>query len=194
MIPVGSARRRGPTRSCRATGSLRRTRTRTRASCGETGTSTWPSTRRTRTSRRRTPVRTVPSGSTTPFTSSSTTVSVRFRSTSPRSRRSPTGERKEGTVAANGSHPFDYRWNSGAHLSRELDGTINKSDDEDEEWVIEMAIPLASLGLEGEKGERIGLSIRRCDTPHARAFDPTPGVRSCGSWGSGAARGVLVLD
>ena len=58
--------------------------------------------------------------------------------------------------------------------------------------MIELAIPFDALGLKGEKGERIGLSIRRCDTPHS-------GVRSCGSWGEGGGergekRGVLVLD
>jgi len=90
-------------------------------------------------------------------------------------------------------HPFDFTWNSGAHLSTERDGTLNKPDDNDEEWVIELAIPFDALGLKGEKGERIGFSVHRCDTPHS-------GVRSCGSWGEGNGgsgrekRGVLVLD
>ena len=72
-----------------------------------------------------------------------------------------------------------------------MDGTPNKSSDNDEEWLIEMAIPLGALGLKGEKGERIGVSVRRCDTLHS-------GARVCGSWGYGGAdgerRGVLVFD
>jgi hypothetical protein len=82
---------------------------------------------------------------------------------------------------------FDYSWSSGAHVSPELDGTINKSDDLDEEWVIEMAIPFESLGMKGERGESIGLSVRRCDTPKGAQ-------RTCGSWGEGDARGRIVLD
>jgi Carbohydrate family 9 binding domain-like len=83
--------------------------------------------------------------------------------------------------------PFDYTWESGAHISKELDGTLNDPSDDDEEWVIEMAIPFEALGLKGEPGERIGFSVRRCDTPKSRR-------RACGQWGAGAERGVLVLD
>ncbi len=97
------------------------------------------------------------------------------------------GERKVGVTAAGGARPFDYRWSSGAHLSREIDGTLNKPDDEDEEWGIEMAIPFEALGMKGEKGEKILFSAHRCDTPHS-------GVRSCGSWGEAAAHGLLTLD
>jgi hypothetical protein len=82
---------------------------------------------------------------------------------------------------------LDYAWQSDAHVSRELDGTLNDARDEDEEWVLELAIPLASLGLEGKRGERIGFSARRCDTPKGSR-------RVCGSWGDGDSPGVLVLD
>jgi hypothetical protein len=82
---------------------------------------------------------------------------------------------------------FDYSWSSGAHVSPELDGTMNKSDDMDEEWVIEMALPFESLGLKGERGETIGFAVRRCDTPKG-------GSRVCGSWGEGDARGRIVLE
>jgi cellulose/xylan binding protein with CBM9 domain len=104
------------------------------------------------------------------------------------------GVRKVGSSSKDGSRPFDYQWNSGAHLSHELDGTPNAPENEDEEWVIEMAIPFEALGLKGERGERIGLWLRRCDTPKLAPFTSTPGVRSCGSWGAGDQRGVLVLD
>jgi hypothetical protein len=97
------------------------------------------------------------------------------------------GERRIGAGGPGGTHPFDFRWNSGAHVSYEMDGTPNKSTDNDEEWLIEMAIPLGALGLRGEKGERIGVSMHRCDTPHS-------GAHVCGSWGEGARRGVLVFD
>jgi hypothetical protein len=97
------------------------------------------------------------------------------------------GERKIGATGPGGTHPFDFAWTSGAHVSHEMDGTPNKSTDNDEEWLIEMAIPLEALGLKGEKGERIGVAIHRCDTFHS-------GIRSCGAWGEGEKRGVLVFD
>lgn len=76
---------------------------------------------------------------------------------------------------------------SDAHLSKELDGTIDDPSDDDEEWVIEMAIPFEALGLKGDAGERVGFSVRRCDTPKN-------GRRACGTWGGGVERGMLVLD
>lgn len=104
---------------------------------------------------------------------------------------SPTGVLTDGLrtrsmTPAGSGHPFDYTWSSGAHVSHELDGTPNQPDDEDEEWVLEMAIPLESLGL-AEKGERVALTMRRCDTPKGAA-------RTCASWGSNATPKVLVLD
>jgi hypothetical protein len=97
------------------------------------------------------------------------------------------GERRVGATGPGGAHPFDFRWTSGAHVSHEMDGTPNKPTDHDEEWLIEMAIPLDRLGLKGARGERIGVAVHRCDTLHS-------GVRSCGSWGEGEKRGVLVFD
>ncbi len=97
------------------------------------------------------------------------------------------GRRAAGGVAGAAPRPFDYSWNSGAHVSHELDGTPNDATDDDEEWVIEMAIPFEALGLQGEKGERIGVWMRRCDTVKS-------GERSCGTWGSGERRGTFVLD
>jgi hypothetical protein len=98
------------------------------------------------------------------------------------------GERKVTVGATSGPRPFDYRWNSGAHVSHELDGTPNMSADEDEEWVIEMAIPFEALGLNGRSGERIALSMHRCDRPKGTT------ERACGSWGEGERKGVIVLD
>jgi hypothetical protein len=86
-----------------------------------------------------------------------------------------------------GAAEFDYSWESGVHVSPELDGTVNDSRDVDEEWVIELAIPFEALGMRGERGESIGFGVRRCDVPKG-------GARVCAAWGEGEARGVLVLD
>jgi hypothetical protein len=81
----------------------------------------------------------------------------------------------------------DYSWQSGIDVSHENDGTLNDDGDDDEEWILEMAIPLRSLGLTGATGERIDFSVRRCDTPKG-----TTG-RVCGGWGENE-RGVIILD
>jgi hypothetical protein len=97
------------------------------------------------------------------------------------------GLRQAAGRAPGAAAPFDYRWNSGAHVSHEVDGTPNVPGDDDEEWVIEMAIPFEALGLSGHPGDRIGLSMHRCDTTKT-------GDRVCGSWGEGERRGVIVLE
>ena len=85
-----------------------------------------------------------------------------------------------------GDGKWDYTWSSHAHASREIDGTVNKPNDMDEEWAIEMAIPFESLDMKGEPGESIGMSVGRCDTPKGMP-------RVCTSWGEGDAPGRLVL-
>jgi hypothetical protein len=77
---------------------------------------------------------------------------------------------------------WDYGWESGVHVSPEVDGTVNNPKDSDEEWVIEMAIPFDALGLNGERGETVAFSVRRCDTPKS-------GARVCSTW-----QGVLGLE
>jgi hypothetical protein len=90
--------------------------------------------------------------------------------------------------ARRGAGPFDWSWQSGAHVSHELDeGTANDPRDADEEWVIEMAVPFEAIGLEGRRGERVGFSAHRCDTPKA-------GRRMCGAFGESGGGVVLVLD
>ena len=98
---------------------------------------------------------------------------------------SPKGVLTDAMRSPGGS--YDYSWESGAHVSKELDGTMNDAKDSDEEWVIEMAIPFEALGMRGERGESIGFSVRRCDVPKG-------GSRVCAGWGEGQARGRLVLD
>jgi len=77
---------------------------------------------------------------------------------------------------------LDYAWQSGARVAHDVDGTLDDGRDEDEEWVIEMAIPLASLGLTGAEGDWIRASLRRCDAERS-------GARTCGVW-----EGLLVFD
>lgn len=79
----------------------------------------------------------------------------------------------------------DFTWASGAHVSREIDGTLNDASDDDEEWALEIAIPLQSIGLKGEPGERVRFAIHRCDSPKNQ-------VRTCASWGE-RQPAVLVL-
>ena len=82
--------------------------------------------------------------------------------------------------------PFVGTWSSVVTVGHDLDGTPNSPMDQDEEWVIELAIPLASIGLEGVKGEQIAFSISRCDKPKESA-------RVCGSWGT-STPSRLVLE
>ena len=89
-------------------------------------------------------------------------------------------------LCTDGATP-DSSWNSGAHVSGDLDGTPNDPADSDEEWVVEMAIPLASLGLRGERGERLGFSVRRCDAPKGEP-------RVCSGWGAGQPSGQIILE
>lgn len=89
--------------------------------------------------------------------------------------------------ARRGLEPVDWSWQSGAHVSFEMDGTLNDPRDDDEEWVIEMAIPFEALGLTGERGERIGFAAHRCDTPKRSP-------RVCGSFGETGEGVVLVLE
>jgi hypothetical protein len=86
-----------------------------------------------------------------------------------------------------GGGQWDYSWSSHVHASKEWDGTVNDDRNMDEEWVIEMAVPFESIGLQGRRGETIGFSVHRCDKPK---HDP----RVCTSWGEGDQKGRLVLD
>jgi hypothetical protein len=99
----------------------------------------------------------------------------------------PLGFVTDGIRPRGTSQAPDRSWDSHTHVSHELDGTPNLPTDNDEEWVLEMAVPLESLGLSGKAGEQIGLSMHRCDTTHK-------GQRVCGSWGEVGRHKVLVLD
>lgn len=98
---------------------------------------------------------------------------------------SPTGVVTDGMRTDGGA--FDYGWSSGARVGHDNDGTINNPNDRDEEWVIELSIPFSSIGMVGKKGETLGLSLRRCDTPKHTA-------RICAGWGEGTTRGRIILE
>jgi hypothetical protein len=57
----------------------------------------------------------------------------------------------------------------GASAAVDLDGTIDDPSDEDEEWVIELALPLPA--------QPFAIRASRCDTPK-------DGIERCGSWAS----------
>jgi hypothetical protein len=82
----------------------------------------------------------------------------------------------------------DGKWESRAQIAVDRDGTLNKIGDNDEEWVVEMAVPLASLGLARAKpGTAIPFSVGRCEIGH-------DGPHACGNWGRTSPSGELVLD
>jgi hypothetical protein len=60
--------------------------------------------------------------------------------------------------------------------SVDYDGTPDHPLDDDEEWVVESAIPLASIGIRADSN-RFGVEIQRCDQPHP------PSPRLCGTFG-----------
>ncbi len=84
-----------------------------------------------------------------------------------------------------GTGALDFSWSSSAEVAMDKDGTPNDPSDQDEEWVVEMAIPLASLGLSGVPGERVEAAIRRCD-------DVRGGGHVCGAWGEADGTGSVA--
>ena len=104
---------------------------------------------------------------------------------------SPTGVLADAicpTDAQNWSDPRCNRhWESHTRIGVDYDGTLNKLGDFDEEWNIQLAIPLRSLDIPGTAGARLSFTLNRCDV----AFD---GQRACGAWGSSEAPGELVLE
>jgi hypothetical protein len=58
------------------------------------------------------------------------------------------------------------------------EGTLDDPRDDDEEWVVELALPLGRAGLIGHVGR--ATQVTRCDVPK-------DGVRRCGSWSGSLA-------
>ena len=81
----------------------------------------------------------------------------------------------------------DMHWESHARIGVDMDGTPNKLGDFDEEWNIQFAIPLRSLGAAQKSGTHFAFSLKRCEV----AFD---GQRACGAFGSNDQPAELVLE
>jgi hypothetical protein len=110
---------------------------------------------------------------------------------------SPTGVVADGACPLDagdlGDPRCDLRWESRVRVGTDYDGTINTLGDFDEEWAVELAIPLASIRIEPPyAGAQIPFSLLRCEVTYE-------GKRACGSWGRGLgtlgarAFGTLVL-
>jgi hypothetical protein len=61
----------------------------------------------------------------------------------------------------------------GAKVAIDVDGTVDHPGDYDEEWKLEISIPLAAIG--GEPAARVPFHVARCDTPK-------DGIERCGAW------------
>jgi hypothetical protein len=66
----------------------------------------------------------------------------------------------------------------GANAGVDRDGTLDDPSNDDEEWVLEIAIPLAKLGFAPAKQQPVRFA--RCDTPKDN-------VKRCGSWSGSVA-------
>jgi hypothetical protein len=102
---------------------------------------------------------------------------------------SPTGVVADGLCPADAAGLDDPRcdltWESHVRVATDYDGTLNRTGDFDEEWNVEVAIPLASIAAAGSgAGTHIPLTMRRCEVT-------ANGRRSCGSWGE--RQGAIVL-
>jgi hypothetical protein len=87
-----------------------------------------------------------------------------------------------------GGGTCDRSWQSRAVVAVDRDGTVGRVGDNDEEWVVEMALPLDALGLANAgPGTRVPFAVRRCEMA-------SDGPKACGSWGMGAQRGEVILD
>jgi hypothetical protein len=104
---------------------------------------------------------------------------------------SPTGVVADGVCPIDsgdlGDGRCDLGWESGARVAADYDGTINEIGDVDEEWAVEIAVPLKFAWPAGAgPGSALQFAIRRCEM----AVD---GRRACGFWGFGNG-GTLVLQ
>ncbi len=104
---------------------------------------------------------------------------------------SPTGVLADGTCPRDAKNLSDTRcdlsWESHARFAVDYDGTLNKLGDFDEEWTVQLAIPLRSLAAPAAPGTELSFAVNRCDM----AFD---GQRACGAWGKSDAPARLVLQ
>ncbi len=99
---------------------------------------------------------------------------------------SPAGSLHAKECAVPARCPEGSDWARGVVVGNDIDGTLDDGSDHDEEWVLEVAIPLGAIGLEGHRGARFDLRISRCDTPPGSA-------RSCAQWPGAAAPSTVML-
>lgn len=100
---------------------------------------------------------------------------------------SATGVVADASTFSNGK--VDPSWESKLALGIDRDGTPNDPSDDDEEWVIEGALPFSSLGVSPRAGLVLAVGVGRCDTPKS-------GHRACGVFGlsdSGTPESSLEL-
>jgi len=62
---------------------------------------------------------------------------------------------------------------TGLAIGTDADGTVDDGSDDDEEWAIEAAFPLAAVPVAPDG--TVDVELGRCDVPH-------DGIRRCGSW------------
>ncbi len=85
-------------------------------------------------------------------------------------------------------HHCDRGWQSHAQVAVDTDGSLNHIHDNDEEWVVEMAIPFEDLGISPAPGAHIPFSVSRCEIG-------ADGKHACGGWGTDErGPGQLVLE
>ncbi len=104
---------------------------------------------------------------------------------------SPTGVVADAICPQDAADPgdarCDLRWESGVRVGADYDGTINTLGDFDEEWAVEIALPLAAIAVPPPfGGAQIPFSVTRCEIAHE-------GKRACGSWGRARELGMLLL-
>jgi hypothetical protein len=104
----------------------------------------------------------------------------------------PTGVVSDGVCPRDavdlGDPRCDLHWESGAHVGTDFDGTINKLGDFDEEWEVEVALPLKSIGIDPSAASplHVAATVRRCEMAYN-------GPRACGMWGDPHRPGDLAL-
>lgn len=85
----------------------------------------------------------------------------------------------------------DATWDSGAQVSIDVDGTINDpSGEDDEEWVVFVALPWAQMGIVAKPGLKLRVQLGRCDIPKGDK-------QRCGQWGQAPTpdpQGEIILD
>ena len=83
---------------------------------------------------------------------------------------------------------LDAAWESGAKLAVERDGTVGDASDEDEEWVVELVIPLERFGAIDVLRDGLAVQVERCDTPRGPKRE-----KRCGRVGGAGELATLVL-